>query len=247
MYKKSLGALLLIPILLSSSISITAFVTPDKTFIADDNNLYEFTAKIDAPLSWLEDERYVVEVNITLTKSPDNGSGLRVIYIIFTLSGDVGGSETPLNESDFLSVNEEIRVKNEEQSYQKALRTPSLVDNFNLNVTIGAVVTGNDTSQDPANPRKYTYLFTEDLSVDRQRAQGLVDLYGFPPGSFFFGWLPIVGVFTLVILTPTFTALSFQAKDKLTERKEKSKAKMDVDETNTSEANESKEVEVEQK
>jgi hypothetical protein len=212
-------AIFLLLVLIQSPLQTKALTTPVKEFYADDNDLYKFNFNLDAPLQWTEGSVYAVKVNFTVLELPDEVSGIRIIFIEFLHIGAIGGSSQLLDSSELLPVDQQYRNVDEVHTFEKVMRTPSIVDNFNLNVSIAAVTTGNDTSQDPNNPRKYTYQFPELIQVNRVGARGLVDLYGFPPGSFFFKWLPIVGSFSLAILTPTFISLGYQTKDFLSNRK----------------------------
>ncbi len=201
--KKYLYPIILLVLLLGSIVPTSGFWGGEQNYVADDNSLYKFSMRVEAPLSWPEGQRNTVRVNVTLDKSPDNISGLRIIYIIFLLQAEVGGQEgTPVGNG-FLAVNEETRTVGKTVQYNTTLETPELANQFQLNVTLAAVVTGNDTTQDPANPRLYEYIFPETLNKDSQQVQVFVDLYGFPPASFLGRWMLVILPFTLVMASPS--------------------------------------------
>lgn len=220
MKKINLVSIIIIAILLNHPLNPSAIITPISEFIADDNGFYKFDARADIPLSWNEDSSSLVKLNLTLVEVPDENSGLRVLFILFNVFGDIGSGElVRLNESDFIFVDKIYNQPGNTTSFEKLIRSPNLVDNFKLNITIMAITTGNDTSQDINNPREYTISFPDELNVKRDRVQALVDLYGFPPNSFFAIWIPIVSVFSIIILLPTFYAGAVKGNDYLKERK----------------------------
>lgn len=214
--KRQLVTVLLIFSIAMNAQNTTGLVGEKISFIADDNSLYKFSAQIDAPLLWQESGSQVVTVNISVDSTPDLASAILFEYITFEIL-DLSNNVQP--ESEFLSVQEEIS-NNVTQSYQKFIRSPTLVDTFKLNVTIAAITRGNDSSQDPNNPRQYNILFGEKLSVQRSQAQALIDLYGFPPTSYFQKWMIIVLPLSGIILLPSFVAGLVKLKELYKHRKQ---------------------------
>jgi len=222
--KKTFQAIFLLILLIASGIQSSAASWGEKqTYTADDNSYYKFSMVVESPLKWAENVRSTVKVNVTLDTTPDNVSGLRVLYIQFILQGSVNGvSATPVG-SKFLTVNDELRILDKPVQYNASISTPSIVNQFELNVTLAAIVTGNDTTQDISNPRFYRYIFPETLSKESKQVQVFVDLYGFPPASFLLRWAIILLPITLIFISPNLLLISGirKRREKKSEENEK--------------------------
>jgi hypothetical protein len=154
---------------------------------------YEFSAFAQAPLIWYENSNQTLYLNLTINTLPDNISSIEInaiIFVIYSTDNDEDGvqvqggysSQTP--QQSFNTIGEEVQL-------QQTFLPTALADTFFINVTILARTKGNIT-QGENNPYSFRFPQQETILIDREsNLVPLINLYGFPPSSFFEKWIPI--------------------------------------------------------
>ncbi|MFV2015655.1 MAG: hypothetical protein ACC656_09525 [Candidatus Heimdallarchaeota archaeon] len=152
---------------------------------------FEFEGVASARLVWPEGKRQTVELNLTNTLLPTNISRIFIARIEGIETKVAISSTTP---GIILSDSNQTAYLNQ------TMFPPDLADQFYLNISL---LVGTSFDRDPRDhvirfPDKGTIL------VDRDKLVPLVNLYGFPPSSFFSKFLPIYAMIITVLLIPGF-------------------------------------------
>lgn len=194
MNKKHLSSVILFIIIYSSIYSVQGqnlYLGITHEFNMGPN--YEFSAFAQAPLIWYENSNQTLYLNLTINTLPDNISSIEInaiIFVIYSTDNDEDGvqvqggysSQTP--QQSFNTIGEEVQL-------QQTFLPTALADTFFINVTILARTKGNIT-QGENNPYSFRFPQQETILIDREsNLVPLINLYGFPPSSFFEKWIPI--------------------------------------------------------
>lgn len=154
---------------------------------------YDFSAFAQAPLIWNENSNQTLYLNLTINTLPDNISSIEVnaiTFVIFSTDNDEDGvqiqggfsSQTP--QQSFNTIGEEVQL-------QQTFLPTALADTFFINITILARTRGN-TTEGENNPYSFRFPQQTTILIDRENnLVPLINLYGFPPSSFFEKWMPI--------------------------------------------------------
>ena len=185
---------------------------------------YEMKSVAEAPLIWPSDSNQTIRVNITLSKVPDDISGIVIDLLTFSIfitdkPEDVGTQ----TDYQYQVPQEEINVVDKELSYNQSILTPVRGNSFYINVTIFAKTTGNRTQGESST---YSYRFPVDDTIIVSRVNDrvpLINLYGFPPRSFFLKWIPIYLTILVISLSPAYISVYYRIKE-LMSKKEVSKS-----------------------
>lgn len=206
--------LLLLVLILSQDLAMA-----QTEFIGDKHNFtlapdYEMTAFAIAPLTWSASSNETVKVNVTLIKLPNEISSIE-IQIITIRKFIVQNNEDTGTQEDFSSIvpQREIDTVGDELQFEKSVNTPILGDLFYLNITIYAITKGNTTQVDA---KSYSFRFPEGNTILVNREDNLVpliNLYGFPPASFFQNWIPLYIVIIIFVLSPAYISGFYKVKD----------------------------------
>ncbi len=182
---------------------------------------YEMSSFTKAPLKWTAESNETVYINVTLTQLPDIISSIEVQYItikkyVVTNNDEIGtqeGFKAIVTEQEFNQVGQEF-------SFKESIDTPILGDLFYLNITIFAFTKGN-ISQSESVPYSYRFPVDNTIIVDRENdLVPLINLYGFPPRSFFENWFPIYLAIIVLILTPAYIAGIYKIKSARNKKEE---------------------------
>ncbi|MCH8905771.1 MAG: hypothetical protein IH840_01675 [Candidatus Heimdallarchaeota archaeon] len=189
---------------------------------------YLFQAYAIGTTTWNEDETSQIFVNITMNNVPSSLSKIDIQLVGFTQMGDVSGQEVAINtvvDTPSFSLSETNRTL----LINQTLNPPDEVDRFFLNISILLRTTG---TVDQVEVSTYSFRFpdTGTILVSRDRLGQLVQLYGFPPNSFFVAWFPYYFGFLFLMSFPAIIV----ASDKLLSwlREERKKTVTDEEEEN---------------
>ncbi len=166
-------------------------ITPDEGF--------EFKGEAKGKLVWPEGKRQVVELNLTKSLLPNNISRIYIDVITFDIIGNIEGIDaqvdTALNTPEFI-----LSETNQTAYLNQTLFPPDLADQFFINITM---LVGTSFNREA---RIHVIRFPDEgtILVDRDKLVPLVNLYGFPPSSFFSKFLPLYGIIVIVLLIPGF-------------------------------------------
>jgi hypothetical protein len=205
--RRTIFAITLILISLSGGIfSAEGQVTGDIVAITPDEG-YEMTGFAKGKLLWPEGKRQTIELNLTKTLLPNNISRIFIDAIAFEMIAPISGVDTTI---DAVTITPSIILSETNQTtyINETLFPPDLADNFYLNISLSIRTSSNILL------RAHVIRFPDagTILVDRDRLVPLVNLYGFPPSSFFVKFLPIYGLIILVMVIPgviySATALS---------------------------------------
>ncbi|MCY3411684.1 MAG: hypothetical protein INQ03_08645 [Candidatus Heimdallarchaeota archaeon] len=211
--------ILLTFLLLPTGQSQSGFVGRAHSFtLAPDYSISSFT---QAPLTWAEDSNVTVAVNVTLTDLPDQISSVQVDYVeIITYLLD-NEEDSGIPERSFPIVpKEKFTEIDQETMFLIGVEAPILKDLFYLNITLYVRTLGNITQ---TQVERYSYRFPEDNTILVSRENDLVpliNLYGFPPRSFFENWLPIYLVVIVIILIPGYLAGISRISERMSKKEE---------------------------
>lgn len=163
---------------------------------------YEYTTVVSGHLTWPEGKIQYISLNFTLNQIPDNLSKIEIQLITFEFIGKINDADQVIDRPR--TQNPEISLTNANSStyVNQSLEAPSTADNFYLNITLFSRTVGNIT-QGVLIP--YAVRFPEEgtILVDRDKLVPLINLYGFPPDTFFTKWLPVYGSLLFILLVPS--------------------------------------------
>ena len=194
MEKKYLSSLILLVLIFTSIYSVQGqnlYLGITHDFNMGPN--YDFSVFAQAPLIWNENSNQTLYLNFTINTLPDNISSIEVnaiTFVIYNTDNDEDGvqiqggfsSQTP--QQSFSTIGEEIQL-------QQTFLPTALADTFFINVTILARSKGNITEGENS-PYSFRFPQQETIFIDRENnLVPLINLYGFPPSSFFEKWIPI--------------------------------------------------------
>ena len=160
---------------------------------------FKFEGEARGKLVWSEGKRQVVELNLTKSLLPNNISRIYIDVITFDIIGNIEGIEaqidTVLNTPEFI-----LSETNQTAYLNQTLLPPDLADQFFINITM---LVGTSFNREA---RIHVIRFPDDgtILVDRDKLVPLVNLYGFPPSSFFSKFLPLYAIIVTVLLIPGF-------------------------------------------
>ncbi|MHA2504589.1 MAG: hypothetical protein ACXAE3_17175 [Candidatus Kariarchaeaceae archaeon] len=162
--------------------------------LSDDHTLDAF---VTSSLVWEEGVDQLVKINFTMSDFKENNSEIHIqILQIFAIESGGGGELLGQNATEKV-----MTVANSSVEYSDSLQSPRAADRFYLNITFFAFPTGGGADE---TPDRYSFRFPEDstIIVQRDNLVPVVNLYGFPPQSYFRFWLPIYGGFLVALLSP---------------------------------------------
>ncbi|MCE7737619.1 MAG: hypothetical protein GPJ54_22200 [Candidatus Heimdallarchaeota archaeon] len=166
-------------------------ITPDEGF--------ELEGQASGKLVWPEGKRQVVELNLTKTLLPTNISRIYVDVITFDIIGNIEGIDAQVDTAS--TTPEFILSETNQTAYlNQTLFPPDLADQFFINITM---LVGTSFNR---QVRLHVIRFPDEgtILVDRDKLVPLVNLYGFPPSSFFSKFLPLYAIIVTVLLIPGF-------------------------------------------
>lgn len=166
-------------------------ITPDEGF--------EFKGEARGKLVWPEGKRQVVEINLTKSLLPTNISRIYIDVITFELIGSIEGVNAQVGFAS--TIPEFILSETNQTAYlNQTLFPPDLADQFFINITM---LVGTSFNREN---RVHVIRFPDEgtILVDRDKLVPLVNLYGFPPSSFFSKFLPLYAIIVTVLLIPGF-------------------------------------------
>ena len=207
MNKKHLSSLILLVIIYTSIYSVQGqnlYLGITHDFNMGPN--YDFSTFAQAPLIWDENSNQTLFLNITINSLPDNISSIEInaiTYVIYGTDTDEDGvylafsSDTP--QQSLNTIGEEIQL---EQTFIPT----ALADTFFINITILARTKGNVTEGEN-NPYSFRFPQQDTIFIDRENnLVPLINLYGFPPSSFFAKWIPIYLSAIFIMAIPSLIA-----------------------------------------
>lgn len=180
---------------------------------------YEMKSYAEAPLIWPSNSIQTIRINVTLSQIPDDISGIVIdalTFSVFTADNDedVG---TQVNYQTQVPQ-EEINVLDQELSFIESISTPVRGDKFYINITLFARTTGNRT-QGESSTYSYRFPVGETIIVSRiDDKVPLINLYGFPPESFFAKWMPIYLIILFITLSPAYVSAYYRIRDRLSKK-----------------------------
>jgi hypothetical protein len=201
--KLYLNLVILLTIFIAQPMLIHGQITGKKVLIspAPDYNLSTVTA---GRLVWPEGKPQFMTINLTIELLPDNLSKIEVPLIIFAYMSSTGGSDQIIDQEP---VRPNIILSNSNKTVlvNATLLPPVAADRFYFNITLYVRSVGNVT-QAEGNPFAVRFpdadSGTNTILVDRDRVVPLINIYGFPPDSFFQKWLPIYGAALFLMVSP---------------------------------------------
>ncbi len=207
---KRYSIFIIILLLLPMGTAETQFIGITHTFTLAPK--YELSSFTRASLIWDENSNQTISVNITITSLPDEISSIiidAITYSIFAVDNNPKGTqinyESTTPQDTFSKVGDQMQ-------YNHTMRAPTVSDNFFLNITLYARTSGNVTQ---GESKSYSYRFPENQTILVNRQNNLVpliNLYGFPPRSFFVKWLPFYLVAIVLIAFPGVISLLSRQK-----------------------------------
>jgi len=190
------GFCILFFVILNSAFNVDSQVTGDPIIITPDSG-YEFSSFAKSKLIWPEGKEQIVELNITLRIIPENISKIYIDVIAFVFI-EIVGSTHVAREIVQEVPNIVLSNANTTLLINQSLFPPDRIDNFYLNITM---LTGTSFQR---TVRGQTFRFPDSgtIFVDRDKLVPLVNLYGFPPSSFFAKFLPLYGLILAIMIIP---------------------------------------------
>lgn len=207
--------ILVIVVLLFTTIS-SAQVRPGSVEF-DVGDLHSMIAFAEAPLSWDENDVELVNVTISLEDFPTNDSSIQIRLIQFFTVEDTPGA---FPESQSVNTTEfEVTPQNRTIFVSQFLEPPASADRFYINITITAYPVGGGAVQDREN---YSFRFPEDdtIFVSRDNLVPVVNLYGFPPGSYFRSWMPVYLTVLVLFSTPVLVTGYYRLSEVVRNRRQ---------------------------
>jgi hypothetical protein len=158
---------------------------------------YEITAVARGNLLWPEGKQQIIDLNLTKTQLPTNISRIFIDVIAFEMIASIRGVDTTVDVS---SITPEIILSETNQTafVNETLFPPDLSDNFYLNISLSIRTSSNILLR----PHVVRFPDSGTILVDRDRLVPLINLYGFPPSSFFVKFLPIYGIIVIIMVIP---------------------------------------------
>jgi hypothetical protein len=197
--KRAVLTITFIILLGTSNISnVQSQASGDPVAITPDSG-YEFEGVAKSRLVWPEGKRQSVELNLTLTQVPTNISRIYVDVVTIDIIGNIEGIEAQVDTAT--DAPELVLSQTNKTAFvNQTIFPPDLTDEFFINITM---LVGTSFNRDP---RRFVIRFPDEgtILVDRDKLVPLVNLYGFPPSSFFSKFLPIYAAMILVLLIPGF-------------------------------------------
>lgn len=200
-------------ILVLSLLILPTFVNSQNNILEDPPvtfNLYpNYSMKVQATgdLIWNDGTNSTVKLAFQASNLPnDNVSSIEISLLSFTYVMVTNNNDKKGTAVDFSSTVYERSLTNVSESINlnKTLTTPTIPDLFFLNITIYARTVGNFTQ---GQALTYVLRFPQNTAilVNRQQVVApLINLYGFPPSSFFQKWIPIYLIMSAILLIPAF-------------------------------------------
>lgn len=190
------GIIVLFFIILNSVHNVESQATSNPvTIVADDG--FEYSAFAKSKLIWPEGAPQNLELNVTLKLIPENISRIYIYVVSYIFVEIFNGIARQI---EFDSDTPEIILSNSNKTriLNKTLYPPNRVDNFYLNITMSAGTSFNTLARD----RAIRFPDTGTIFIDRDKLVPLVNLYGFPPSSFFAKFLPMYGLILAIMVVP---------------------------------------------
>ncbi len=190
------GIFIILFIIFNGSYNVESQATGNpKTIIADDG--FEYSAFAKSKLNWPEGAQQVLELNVTLKLIPENISKIYIYVVSYIFVEIFNGIPRQI---EFDSDTPEIILSNSNKTVllNKTLYPPDRVDHFYLNITMSTGTSLNTIARD----RSIRFPDTGTIFVDRDKLVPLVNLYGFPPSSFFSKFLPMYGLILAIMVVP---------------------------------------------
>lgn len=196
MKNKITGLSILLFIVMSSSFNVDAQITGNPIIFSPDDG-YEFSSFAKSNLIWPEGKKQIVELNITLKLIPENISIIYIVVIAYIFIEIVGGTHVQRDiVQDVPGLT--LSISNTTLLINQTLFPPDRVDNFYLNITMLVGTSRDRTARD----QTIRFPDTGTIFVDRDKLVPLVNLYGFPPSSFFAKFLPMYGLILGIMVVP---------------------------------------------
>ncbi|MHA2249517.1 MAG: hypothetical protein ACXAD7_04095 [Candidatus Kariarchaeaceae archaeon] len=163
---------------------------------------YTYTGVASSTLVWPEGKLQYFTLNLTLGEAPTNTSRIEIPLIAINFIGEINNIEAIVGTE---SLTPDIKLSNSNRSVliNQSLLPPEIVDFFYFNITLLSRTAGGNLTQPQPLPYNMRFPDSGTILVDRDKLVPLINLYGFPPRSFFAKWLPIYGGLLFLLLTPS--------------------------------------------
>lgn len=159
---------------------------------------HEMEIYTSSTLVWQEGKNELVTLNMTMTNYPTNVSTIEIQFVQIFSVEDTANAVPQAQVSNTTKIS--LSVTNSSYELDQMVPPPT-VDRFYLNITFSAAPIGGNASQ---TYKLYSYRFpaTDTIIIERDNLVPVINLYGFPPGSFFSNWLPIYGFMLFIMSVP---------------------------------------------
>ncbi|MDH5403834.1 MAG: hypothetical protein OEZ01_11825 [Candidatus Heimdallarchaeota archaeon] len=189
---------ILLIFLLSINVGAQGLVQDYNLTITEDHDL---KVKITSQDLWDESGTGEIRISFNLTRYPTNTSIYRIHLLVVALIDDAATSIAPITQRSN-SSQDGIDVESDSiLLFTELFETPN-VDRFYFNITFYGRAIGGNNSETETNLHSIRYPQDGPIIVVRDNIIPRINLYGFPPFSFFQRWLPFYGIFILMICSP---------------------------------------------
>jgi len=170
------------------SVGVSGQITTTTVHSYEPAEGYLFQAYASGTTTWSEDETSKIFVNITMNNVPTPLSKIEIQLLGFIQMGDVSGQEVIINTATN-TTSFSLSETNRTLIVNQTMDPPDEVDRFFLNISMFVRTTG---MEDQVEVSIYSFRFPDSgtILVSRNQLNQLVQLYGFPPNSFFVTWIP---------------------------------------------------------